>query len=68
LKYVHSANVAHRDLKPSNILINRTCVIKLADFGMARFMKDTKTTNESVLTDYVATWWYRPPELLLASP
>ena len=36
LKYVHSAELIHRDLKPSNILLNSECLIKLADFGLAR--------------------------------
>mmetsp|Transcript_11052 Transcript_11052/g.18482 ORF Transcript_11052/g.18482 Transcript_11052/m.18482 type:complete len:162 (+) Transcript_11052:267-752(+) len=68
LKYIHSAEVCHRDLKPSNILVNRNCLAKLCDFGLARFMKDIDTFSDPVLTDYVATRWYRPPEILLGSP
>ena len=37
LKYLHSANVVHRDIKPSNLLVNSNCLLKLADFGMARY-------------------------------
>ena len=34
-------NVAHRDIKPENILIfKKGKVLKLADFGMAKFLKD----------------------------
>ena len=65
LKFVHSANVTHRDMKPSNILINKSCKIKLADFGLARWMKDIDKYVDPVLTDYIATRWYRPPECLL---
>ena len=36
LKFVHSANVLHRDLKPSNLLLNASCDLKIADFGLAR--------------------------------
>uniref|UniRef100_M4BGQ2 Mitogen-activated protein kinase n=1 Tax=Hyaloperonospora arabidopsidis (strain Emoy2) TaxID=559515 RepID=M4BGQ2_HYAAE len=36
LRYVHSAHVVHRDVKPSNVLINRDCLVKLCDFGLAR--------------------------------
>lgn len=36
LYYLHSAELVHRDLKPSNMLINSDCVMKLADFGLAR--------------------------------
>ncbi|KAL4118815.1 hypothetical protein PRIC2_011136 [Phytophthora ramorum] len=36
LRYVHSAHIIHRDIKPSNVLINRDCLVKLCDFGLAR--------------------------------
>lgn len=35
LKFIHTANICHRDLKPSNILIDKNCMVKLADFGLA---------------------------------
>ncbi|KAL3655136.1 Mitogen-activated protein kinase 9 [Castilleja foliolosa] len=54
LKYIHTANVFHRDLKPKNILANADCKLKICDFGLARV---------SFWTDYVATRWYRAPEL-----
>lgn len=68
LKFIHSVNVIHRDMKPSNILIDRSCLIKLADFGLSRFMKGVKESIDPVLTDYIATRWYRPPEILLGAP
>lgn len=40
----------------------------LADFGLARWLKDVDTFVEPVLTDYIATRWYRPPEILLGTP
>ncbi|XP_055915090.1 extracellular signal-regulated kinase 7 [Eupeodes corollae] len=76
ISYIHSGNVIHRDLKPSNVLIDTKCNCKLADFGLARSvsyqqMRDAATdANESLepmLTDYVATRWYRAPEILIAS-
>ena len=36
LTYIHSANVIHRDLKPSNLLLNKSCDLKICDFGLAR--------------------------------
>lgn len=36
LLYLHSGGLIHRDLKPSNILIDSSCVLKLADFGLSR--------------------------------
>lgn len=67
LKYMHSAGLIHRDLKPSNILINSDCQIKLADFGLARSVASTGEDTNIKLTDYVATRWYRAPEILLGS-
>ncbi|GFS45353.1 MAP kinase 20 [Actinidia rufa] len=62
LKYIHTANVYHRDLKPKNILANANCKLKICDFGLARVaFNDTPTTI--IWTDYVATRWYRAPEL-----
>ncbi|XP_057796122.1 mitogen-activated protein kinase 20-like isoform X1 [Salvia miltiorrhiza] len=62
LKYIHTANVYHRDLKPKNILANANCKLKICDFGLARVaFNDTPMTV--FWTDYVATRWYRAPEL-----
>ncbi|KAG4971690.1 hypothetical protein JHK85_038111 [Glycine max] len=62
LKYMHTANVYHRDLKPKNILANANCKLKVCDFGLARVaFSDAPTTT--FWTDYVATRWYRAPEL-----
>lgn len=62
LKYIHTANVFHRDLKPKNILANADCKLKVCDFGLARVaFNDTPTAI--FWTDYVATRWYRAPEL-----
>nr|XP_018908670.1 PREDICTED: extracellular signal-regulated kinase 2 [Bemisia tabaci] len=71
LKYIHSGNVIHRDLKPPNILINSQCHCKIADFGLARSVAPNQNEDEPVLkamlTDYIATRWYRAPEVLAAS-
>uniref|UniRef100_A0A7N0UMK0 mitogen-activated protein kinase n=1 Tax=Kalanchoe fedtschenkoi TaxID=63787 RepID=A0A7N0UMK0_KALFE len=62
MKYIHTANVFHRDLKPKNILANADCKLKVCDFGLARVaFNDTPTAI--FWTDYVATRWYRAPEL-----
>ncbi|KAJ6795776.1 mitogen-activated protein kinase 16-like [Iris pallida] len=62
LKYIHSANVFHRDLKPKNILANADCKLKICDFGLARVSFDD-APSAIFWTDYVATRWYRAPEL-----
>ena len=69
LKYCHSGDLVHRDLKPANLLLNEECLLKMADFGLARSLHSLAKGEESasVLTDYVATRWYRAPEILLGS-
>ena len=65
LKYMHSACILHRDLKPRNLLVNSNCDLKICDFRLARpFINEMKVTS-SQMTDYVATRWYRAPEVLL---
>lgn len=61
LKYLHSANVLHRDLKPSNLLLNSDCLLKIADFGLARVEGDLRVG----MTEYITTRWYRAPEVIL---
>lgn len=68
LKYMHSGQLLHRDIKPSNILLNSDCQVRVCDFGLARsVVQQPDTKANPVLTDYVATRWYRPPEILLGS-
>lgn len=63
INYLHDQNIIHRDIKPENLLIDSNHKLKLCDFGFARSIKN----NKDNLTDYVATRWYRSPELLLTS-
>ncbi|KAK9473824.1 kinase-like domain-containing protein [Dipodascopsis tothii] len=64
LKAMHSANVLHRDLKPSNLLVNANCDLKVCDFGLARPVAAAED-NQGFMTEYVATRWYRAPEIML---
>ena len=64
LKYIHSAGVLHRDLKPENLLVNAQCDLKICDFGLAR-ADASKGDRSNFMTEYVATRWYRAPEIML---
>lgn len=66
LKYIHSANVIHRDLKPSNLLVNEDCQLRIGDFGMARGVNMSSEEQNAFMTQYVATRWYRAPEIMFA--
>ncbi len=67
IAYMHKNNMIHRDIKPENLLIDDKLNLKLCDFGFARKVKLNKNNNNiNEMTDYVATRWYRSPELLLS--
>lgn len=69
LKALHSAEVIHRDLKPSNLLLNANCDLKVCDFGLARSVATAEPSEGSetgFMTEYVATRWYRAPEVMLS--
>jgi len=61
LAYMHKHGFFHRDLKPENLLVHKDYV-KIGDFGLAREIR-----SRPPYTDYVATRWYRAPEILLKS-
>ena len=59
LMYMHSAKLVHRDMKPANLLLNSDCLMKVADFGLARSLLnselDPEDSKRDNMTDYVAT-------------
>lgn len=65
LKYLHTSNVVHRDMKPRNLLVNSNCDLKICDFGLARIDSPELQSRVAAMTDYVATRWYRAPEVIM---
>ncbi|MFS7970886.1 putative protein-serine/threonine kinase CMGC-CDK-CRK7-CDK9 family [Helianthus anomalus] len=62
IEHCHSLGVLHRDIKTANILVNNEGILKIGDFGLAKFHGPD---CREPLTGHVVTLWYRPPELLL---
>ncbi|KAA8530963.1 hypothetical protein F0562_005670 [Nyssa sinensis] len=64
LQHCHERGILHRDIKGSNLLIDKSGMLKIADFGLANFFQPKQKRS---LTSRVVTLWYRAPELLLGS-
>lgn len=73
---LHENGVLHRDLKPGNLLVSKNCDVKITDFGLSRYIphggartqaNDPKADKaKELMTEYVVTRWYRPPEIMLS--
>ncbi|KAJ8518015.1 hypothetical protein ONZ45_g4869 [Pleurotus djamor] len=57
--YLHRHGIAHRDIKPSNCLIDDNGCLKLADFDIARRVRD----EDEEVTDYCGTVGWTAPEV-----
>jgi len=73
---LHEAGLAHMDLKPENLLLlpdegageeEPGWQVKVADFGLARTLKEKEVLNPHVLRDGVGTPWYMAPEQVLSA-
>ncbi len=61
VNYIHTNNICHRDIKPENILLDtkKDNIIKIIDWGTARFFDKNKKMNKISGTPY-----YIAPEVL----
>lgn len=57
LAYAHEKGLVHRDLKPENVLISEKGDVKVADFGLSRFMSE-----RSLAASVAGTPYYMAPE------
>ena len=65
LAYAHSKGIIHRDLKPSNMMLTPDGVVKLLDFGIAKFARDRSMTKTGFL---VGSLPYISPEQIEGLP
>lgn len=63
LSYIHGYGLIHRDLKPSNIMVDEDRIVRLMDFGLAKYISD----DGAVTADgrLVGTFRYMAPEQIL---
>ncbi|XP_013883346.1 tyrosine-protein kinase Tec [Austrofundulus limnaeus] len=60
MEYLESNNFIHRDLAARNCLLNEALVVKVSDFGMARYVLDDQYTS-SFGAKFPVKW--SPPEV-----
>ncbi|KAI4350242.1 hypothetical protein L6164_004715 [Bauhinia variegata] len=63
MNYMHQNNIIHRDLKAANLLMDENCIVKVADFGVARVK-----AQSGVMTAETGTYRWMAPEVIEHKP
>lgn len=63
MSYLHQKGIIHRDLKSGNLLLDKNDVVKVADFGLARFQD-----GGGDMTAETGTYRWMAPEVINHQP
>jgi serine/threonine-protein kinase len=54
VEHAHQAQILHRDLRPANVLVSESGAVKVADFGVSRFLEKSHATTVIGSPPYMA--------------